>query len=340
MKKDIYNISVIVPVYNTEKYLHKCIESLLCQTLKEIEIILVDDGSNDKSGYICDEYAVIDNRVQVIHKKNAGQGLARNDGIKVAKGKYVCFLDSDDYFEKNTCQRLYEVMEESGADICSYGYQIDDKYGKLVTRAYVPNKVYNQREFILHYFGDSVKDEELRGVSSCMSVFRRDIISNNKIEFPSERAVASEDTAFCLEYCKYIKKAVTISDSLYHYCQNEKSFSQGYREDREKLIKAHIELLRKYAAEYNVFDKVKDRIAMTTWINVLAYCKQVYRKLKYKEAIENIRKLAEDGFVNEELMVLDYHGLPIQQKLCYKMLMNRVYFIVYLLVAVRSKKRL
>jgi len=340
MKISSYNISVIVPVYNTEKYLPRCIESLLFQSLAGTEIILIDDGSTDTSGKICDEYAKKDSRIQVIHKKNEGQGLARNDGIKLAKGKYICFLDSDDYYEQSTCERLYTVMEESGADICSYGYQIDDKYGNLVKRPTVHDKTYDQVDFILHYFGDSAEDEELRGASSCMSVFRKDIIIDNKIMFPSERIVASEDTAFCLEYCKYIRMAVTINDSLYHYCQNENSFSQGYREDRIRLIKAHIMLLEKYAAEYYIYDRVKDRISRTTWINTIAYCKQVYRKFKYKEAIEHFKILVEDDCIRKELVLLDHKDLTARQRLFYKTLMNRNYFMVYLLTGVRTNKKL
>lgn len=115
MKKIL--ISIIVPVYNVEKYLDECVQSLLNQTLREIEIILVDDGSTDRSGQMCDVYAKNDYRVRVIHQKNGGQSRARNIGIQEAKGKYILFVDSDDYIIKNACEKLIEYATISQADV-------------------------------------------------------------------------------------------------------------------------------------------------------------------------------------------------------------------------------
>ena len=102
--------SIIVPVYNTEKYLDRCVKSLLSQTLSNIEVILVDDGSSDGSGRICDDFAAGDTRVRVIHKKNEGQGIARNAGLDLAFGEYVLFIDSDDYIEKEMIEKLYKAI--------------------------------------------------------------------------------------------------------------------------------------------------------------------------------------------------------------------------------------
>ena len=337
-------ISVIVPVYNTEKYLERCVKSLINQTLKDIEIILVDDGSPDGSGALCDEYARKDARVKAIHKENAGQGLARNDGIKAAASKYICFLDSDDYYELNACEVLVNTMEGTDADICSYGYRLDDPDGNLVKCPKVNNREYVGEEvrdkFILHYFGDSMKDEELRGVSSCMSVFKRSITVDNDINFPSERVVSSEDTAFCLEFCRYIKKAVTISDVLYHYCQNEGSFSQAYNPNRLRLMKAHIELLGDYSSKYGNYDQVKDRIAMTAWINLIAHFKQVYRKFNRRDAIRCYKEISEDQTICRALKELQQSELPSKQRLLYHALRLRMYALVYILIEIRAKKRL
>ncbi|MGG7213279.1 glycosyltransferase family 2 protein [Clostridium nigeriense] len=121
-------ISVIVPVYNTEKYIRKCIESLLNQTYKRLEIILVDDGSQDRSGEICDEYKSIDERITVIHKKNGGLSDARNVGIKIAKGEYIAFLDSDDWVDINLYSRLYSILKKYSAEIsiCNFKKVFDE----------------------------------------------------------------------------------------------------------------------------------------------------------------------------------------------------------------------
>ena len=109
-------ISVIIPIYNTGQYLPECVESVRSQTLRDIEIILVDDGSPDNAPQICDEYATIDERIKVIHKKNGGLGFARNSGLDMATGEYVSFIDSDDFIDTNMMQTLYETAKEYDAD--------------------------------------------------------------------------------------------------------------------------------------------------------------------------------------------------------------------------------
>lgn len=113
-------VSVVVPCYKVEKYLPELIESLQCQTLRDIEVILVDDGSPDRTGRICDEYAAEDERLHVIHKPNGGVSAARNDGMKSAVGEYIIFVDSDDYLPKNALELLYTKAEQTGADIVGH----------------------------------------------------------------------------------------------------------------------------------------------------------------------------------------------------------------------------
>ena len=120
-------ISVIVPVYNVEEYLTQCIESIINQTYTNLEIILVDDGSTDQSGKICDEYAIKDDRIQVIHKENRGVGSARNVGLDTSKGEYVSFVDSDDYVDKNYIKILLKQMLEHNVQVSICNLAITDK---------------------------------------------------------------------------------------------------------------------------------------------------------------------------------------------------------------------
>ena len=126
--KDEPLISVIVPIYNVEKYLNRCIDSIIAQTYKNIEIILIDDGSPDNCGAICDEYATKDSRIKVIHKKNGGLSDARNAGIDIAKGKYISFIDSDDFVSRYFIETLYKCLVENNADISSltHGVSFED----------------------------------------------------------------------------------------------------------------------------------------------------------------------------------------------------------------------
>ena len=314
-------MTVIVPVYNVEKYLERCVESLIHQTQKEIQIILVDDGSTDKSSFICDEYAKKDSRILVIHKKNEGQGIARNHGLANALGEYVCFLDSDDYYESDTCEVLYKHLKDTNADLCCFGYQIDDKDGNLVRRPLVRKKIYRENEitedFMLHYFGDLPEDDNLRGFSSCMSAFRISIIKENKLQFPSERKVLSEDTIFSLEFCKHADIVTTLPQVFYHYCQNAGSFSQGYREDKFEKTKILYSILKEYTKEFEIEEKVEIRLAMLIWVNLMACLKQETRRIPKcgrKEVFNKIKQMCKDEMIAKELPKLSNTSLPLQQK--------------------------
>ena len=129
-------ISIIVPIYNVEKYLDKCVSSILNQTFTDFELLLVDDGSPDRCGEMCDEYAKKDSRVKVIHRKNGGLSAARNSGIDAACGKYIGFIDSDDYIEENMYEHLYDVITKYDADIACGG--IFDTYPTKTTLLYEP----------------------------------------------------------------------------------------------------------------------------------------------------------------------------------------------------------
>ena len=116
-------ITVIVPVYNVEKYLEQCVDSILNQTYKNIEIILVDDGSKDKSGQLCNEFSNKYSQIKTIHKKNAGLGMARNSGLKIANGEYIAFVDSDDWLAPQALKNLYDSMTKFNCDYCKGGFQ-------------------------------------------------------------------------------------------------------------------------------------------------------------------------------------------------------------------------
>lgn len=276
-------VSIIVPVYNVERYIKRCVDSLRRQTLQNIEIILVDDGSKDNSGCLCDELAQQDAKIHVIHKQNAGQGLARNDGLNIAKGRYVLFIDSDDFIEPDTCEKLSDRMEREQADLCSFGYQIETPQGELFYRAQLKEQCYEneaiQKRFVLHFFGDSADDEEMRGVSACMTMFRRSVIETGKIRFRSEREYFSEDTIFNLDFCLLAKKAVIDSGCYYHYCQNEASFSHAYRPDRFHLTEVLANVLKEYAGRYGIEKETQERIRRMVWVSLMECVKQEVRRI-------------------------------------------------------------
>lgn len=340
-------VSIIVPVYNVENYIERCIDSLINQTLIEIEIILVDDGSTDDSGNICDRYETMDDRIKVIHKKNEGQGLSRNKGLDIATGKYVIFLDSDDYYELDTCESLFNKMESVNADMCSFGYEIDSPKGDIVRVPIIKEDVYeNQRvstEFVLHFFGDDPSDDNLRGFSSCMSCFKLDIIKEHNIYFPSEREILTEDTVFCLEYLKYARKVITVSKVYYHYCQKEDSFSQGFRADRMEKTKKMVSILEGYAKGYNVLDLVNERLAMYVWVNLMAYLKQDVRRIgekKYSEIYVDIHNIIYDEEIRSRLLVIKIRNLSYKQRILMLCVKIRYIRAIVVICKIRATKEL
>lgn len=285
------DISIVIPVYNTKEYLTRCVSSLTGQTHANLEICLVDDGSTDGSGRLCDEFAAQDPRIRVLHKENEGQGVARNVGIRMAEGEFVAFLDSDDYWGPDGCRKILERLRETGADLCAFGYCKEDENGNLLTEPVVREACYRGEEvgrrFILHFFGDDPADNDLRGVSACMSCFRRSILLEHGISFASERKVLSEDTVFNLEFCRYCETAVTLPAVIYHYVMRKASHT--HRTDEERLDRTldFCRLLRKYAEEYDISELPGVRIRMqnTVWISVMEMIRQ------YAGAEHGIRKI-------------------------------------------------
>ncbi len=241
-------VSVVVPVYNTEQYLKQCIDSITAQTLSDIEIILVDDGSGETCARLCDEIAKTDARIRVIHKENEGPGYTRNVGIQAATGEYIGFVDSDDYIHPEMYQSLCRAADEHGADLVISGVSFVGgntfrAAGEYVEKHYFEHDVLfrqdEMRTLILGVVGalPHEADDSRFGVSVCKNLFRRSVLSEGKVEFLSERNVLSEDTFFLVDFLGHAKKAVGIHGAFYCYRRNDESFSKAYRSDRfEKVL--------------------------------------------------------------------------------------------------------
>ena len=169
-------ISVIVPVYNVEEYVEKCVLSIINQTYKNLEIILVDDGSTDNSGKICDEIAIKDNRIKVIHKKNGGLSDARNVGIDIAKGDYLGFVDSDDYIDYNMYEELFDVIKCHDVDIVYSNFQTEYLDGRIEGCGKNSGQIYIRSS--LDVLRDMMWDK--LNCSSCTKLFKRTVFSEYK----------------------------------------------------------------------------------------------------------------------------------------------------------------
>ena len=251
-------VSIILPIYNVEKYLDRCMDSLLNQTLKDIEIIMVDDGSPDNCPQMCDEYAKKDNRVKVVHKKNAGLGFARNSGLDVAKGEYIAFVDSDDYVGLNMYKTLYDRAEADKCDAVFCGFRTELKQNKWVYSDEVDaDKLWRGKDvqlFMLDMIasGAGVKAERLYQMSVWHSIYKRSIIEDNHLRFVSEREVASEDIPFQVDYLSKANTVAYIKEMYYSYCLNGTSLTATLKPEkyaRYKQLRACL-LTKSSDAEY------------------------------------------------------------------------------------------
>ena len=229
MKK---TLSIIVPVYNTGEYLHRCIKSVLEQTLSDIEIILVDDGSLDKSGEICDEYAKKDERVKVIHKENEGASVARNVGISISCGEYVGFVDSDDWIEKNMYENMIKKAKETDAEIvmCDAVTKYDNKPDEpdtitQIKESCVLEKVDISPGLLLELSGS---------VWRC--IYKLQFINDNKLKFQPHIAF-SEDRIFNIQALGYTSKCAYIKEAYYNRYINKDSIVHKFHPDYFESIK-------------------------------------------------------------------------------------------------------
>lgn len=228
-------VSVIIPVYNVEKYIHQCIDSVINQTLKNIEIICINDGSEDASFSILQEYAQKDSRIILLNQKNLGVSVARNKGIKIARGKYIMFVDSDDWIESNAIELAYKLILEKNVDILAFGYNIYENGNvrsgftdNFLTRS--ENKTNfsnNDLMNIIHLIWDKI--------------YRRDFILDKKISFPEQIKLA-EDGSFNLQCL--IEKAVwgITKQPLYCYRINRKDSAMN--KSKELIVNEFDALLK------------------------------------------------------------------------------------------------
>jgi len=202
----MFKVSVIIPVYNTEKYLRKCIDSVKNQTFTDIEVLLIDDGSTDNSPAICDEYAASDSRIKVIHQQNGGRSAARNTGLDNASGDFILFVDSDDYITETTVSILIETHKKTCADIIIFNF-----FGKLHKPFEWPEGLCSGTEAAERVF------RHISYVSPCTRFCDRKIYDN--IRFPE--GLNFEDTYKCLDVILAAEKIYTLDKNLYFYREVE-----------------------------------------------------------------------------------------------------------------------
>lgn len=214
--------SVIIPVYNVEKFIHRCVDSVLAQTFSDFELILVDDGSTDHSGAICDEYARQDERVRVIHKENGGSSSARNAGLHKATGEYIYFADSDDYLREDLLETVVPYLNGEGR-LISFGFAIQTLSGNIRHEYFgnITEKCISSEEEKLRFICSELTDYRISW-SLWSKIFCREIIEQECLRFV-DSIIFGEDLYFTMCYMAYVDEIVNIQKPLYVYCEHDDS---------------------------------------------------------------------------------------------------------------------
>lgn len=332
---NIPKISVIVPVYNVEKYLERCLTSLLNQTLKDIEIILVDDGSPDGSGKICDEYEKNHPNIKVIHKVNGGLGYARNSGLEIASGEFVGFIDSDDFIDSEMYEDLYSYAKKESLDtVFSAGFKFyndgEVKEDPEVSRYTLWSGEEVNKTFIPDIIGapPTYKSDVKYAMSVCRGIYSLKIIRENKLSFKSEREYLSEDILFNLNYLIKSNKVGMIPKCYYYYCYNEGSLTRSYRPDMQvRMNKLYYAIKKELQAE-GLYKYAKVNLDRLYLLKVRGAIKNEFLDYSNKKKLRlKLNHIFEEEILRDILISYPSSFLPIKHRIFFYLLKYKVYFV-------------
>ena len=333
-------VSIIVPVYNVEKYLDRCMQSLLGQTLKELEIILVDDGSPDNSPTLCDNYeSASDNLhwpiIKVIHKINEGLGFARNSGLEIATGEYIAFLDSDDFVDVNMYEQLYLKAKAKDIDVvyCNCNIYKDKKH--IYPRKDVEEEVvFRGREAVDDFLLDMIAPlpEYHHDVRYMMSVghaiYRHSIFMEHRVQFVSEREFVSEDIIFDIDFLSHVRSVCYLPDCLHYYVVNPYSLSHTYDD-------------AKYHKMVNLSRIIKERLAKiySEEKYYLHYLRSVFfllrntvmRMVLAGETDQKIKRILEEKLYQELLSNYPYQRMDLKHRIVFFLLKYKCILLLKML---------
>lgn len=302
-------ISIVVPIYNVEKYLKKCVDSLISQTYKDIEIILVDDGSPDNCKKICDEYKIQDERIKVIHKKNGGLSDARNKGTEVATGEYILYVDADDFVEKTACEELAKIINKFNPDIiCFNCNKINDKGENMIQNSSIYRYDNTKKTKVLTFeeaMIDNLYRKSIR-YEAWSKIYKREIVIKEK--FPE--GMLAEDFATFYKFLRKAKKIIYYDRCLYNYVVREGSIMS------EKKVKLYVDIYKTEHDIYMIFNticksqKEKEQLEKRHFNNL----SKIYAKL-YKTSDEQYKKIELD--VRNDMNKIKFKLLKNKEKILY-----------------------
>lgn len=335
-------ISVIVPVYNVEKYLSRCIDSLIRQSYSNIEILLVDDGSKDESLSICKEYEAKDSRIHVFHKENEGLGLTRNYGVEQATGEYITFVDSDDYLTLDAIDSMVKKAVETDADvvIASHYYKNKKQEIELSERLYCGTEI--KEILMVHMMGNNGNQLDALTYTAWGKLYKKEIFTKNRLLFPSERKLIWEDLAFSVEAYPLCEKVYILHKPVYYYCFNEGSLTHTYKPNKINLVMILYRYMKKRIQELNLSADAQFRLD-TNFIGHIRTCIKLevfyVKQNGFEKTIQNIRKICSRKDV--QTLIKSYPKTSFNRmQFVYDIAMERMWiYVIYFLTWLQNKKK-
>lgn len=313
--KDKVKFSVVLPIYNVEKYLNRCLDSVINQTYENLEIILVDDGSPDSCPQICDEWVEADKRIKVVHKINAGLGEARNSGLDVATGDYICFFDSDDYIDKKLFEEVHNIIISEKPDLIEFGHHNVDRNGNVV-KTFVPKTAlakYEGEAVMSKFLPELICTDPKTGIASDLlmsawsCLYRRQLLVDCDFRFVSERKYISEDVYSLMELMPSVQKVCIVQKAYYFYCENGQSLTHTYRPDRFEKLVTFQRQLEQLCSSSLYSDEVRYRIKRPFLDNLLACMKSevgCINEVGIGKIYRSISRMCADELVQEIVRIV------------------------------------
>ena len=324
MQNEELTVSAIVPVYNVERYVRQCLDTLLAQTYPLEEIVLVDDGSTDSSGVICDEYAASYERITAVHKRNAGLGYARNTGLDslTRPSDYVMFVDSDDWLEKDAVEHLVMALGDDPADCVIGGHTKKTDEGKTVFELKLENHRFEgpevREQLLPRLCGSMPTLHDSVPMSAWSALYRRTMLEERNLRFPSEREMISEDFVFKFNFLLHVRSAILSDFTGYCYRTVQGSLTMSYRPDRfeacVRFYKRVVEMIR----EEGLSEECLLRLKKTFFIYLRMCIKQERPKVSGKQrrqAINKIEEILGSPVIAECVMSYPRKQLAVPQRL-------------------------
>lgn len=330
-------VSVIIPVYNAEKYLDRCIESAVNQTYTDIEIILVNDGSADNSAVICGLWAEKDSRIKVIHKQNEGAGLARNTGLDAASGDYVLFIDSDDYIQPETVEHCVSAAERDGSEIVLYGRADVRCDGSIKEKSVLTDKyLYRNSDVTEELFSSLCIHSKGFGLGVVGKMMRTSLIKENEIGFCSEREFLSEDAIFLAEFFSYVNSASIVPEYYYMCVLHDDSLSNEIKTDFQQKNNAFLKKTNEICEKVGYSESIKNHLKARYLSYSLAGMKKiVMSELTFKQKISAIKELFYDKTLGSVLTNEVFSLMRFPLKIFWKMFRIRCGLLCYILIKIK-----